>query len=206
MTQNDKPKVPAARCASPVSAAALAVIAAIAFAPRQAKADDTIRRPGDHPSYGVEVEPHVVFGWGGPYAPGGFGLGGRLSIPVVQNGFVPTINNSIAVSFGLDWVHYESCFYAGNCSADYFNVPVAMQWNFYVAQRWSVFGEPGAVLYFGSYPDCPLQASLCPTARPPTVGVVPALFLGGRYHLSDSTALTIRIGFPAFSLGFSFFL
>lgn len=183
----------------------VAVLLAAALCEASARADDTIRRPGDHPFYAVEAEPHLVFGWGGPYAPGGFGLGGRLSIPIVHNGFIPTINNSIAISFGADWVHYESCWYAGSCSANYFDLPIAMQWNFYVAHRWSVFGEPGAVLYFGSYPDCPLQPNLCP-GRPPTVGVVPALFLGGRYHITDKTALTLRVGFPSFSVGFSFFL
>jgi hypothetical protein len=187
------------------SALALAVVASALLVTGDARADDTIRRPGDHPSYVVEVEPHAVFGWGGIYAPGGFGLGARFSIPIVANGFVPTINNSVAVTFGLDWVHYGQCWYAGDCSANYFDLPVAMQWNFFVAQRFSVFGEPGAVVYFGSYPDCPLQPNLCP-ARPPTVGVEPALFLGGRYHINDQTALIVRIGFPAFSFGVSFFL
>jgi hypothetical protein len=189
-----------------VLAAAVAATALLASAASsEARADDTIRRPGDHPRYAVEVEPHAVFGWGGIYAPGGFGLGGRVSIPIVSNGFVPTINNSVGVTFGLDWVHYAQCWYAGDCTANYFDLPVAMQWNFYVAQRFSVFGEPGAVLYFGSYPDCPLQANLCP-GRPPTVGVEPALFLGGRYHFNDQTSLIVRIGFPAFSVGVSFFL
>ena len=193
----------------PASLAALSLAVAVAAcalaAPRAARADDTIRRPGDHPSYPVEIEPHAVFGWGGIYATGGFGLGGRFSIPIVANGFVPTINNSVGVTFGLDWVHYGQCWYAGNCDANYFDLPVAMQWNFYVAQRFSVFGEPGAVIYFGSYPDCPLMPNLCPSSRPPTTGVEPALFLGGRYHFNDQTALVVRIGFPAFSVGVSFF-
>lgn len=167
-------------------------------------ADSTIKRPGDHPHYSVEIEPHVVFGWGGVYATGGFGLGGRFSIPVVENGFVPSINNSVAVSFGVDWVHYDVCYFHGSCSANYFDLPVAMQWNFYVAQRWSVFGEPGALVYFGSFSDCPLQANLCPS-HPAGTGVQPAFFVGGRYHFSDAASLTMRIGFPSFSFGVSFF-
>jgi hypothetical protein len=191
--------------AGPARALAVALVGFAVLASGTARGDDTIRRPGDHPSYAVEVEPHAVFGWGGIYAPGGFGLGGRFSIPLVSNGFVPTINNSIAVTFGFDWVHYGQCWYAGDCGANYFDLPIAMQWNFFVAQRFSVFGEPGAVIYFGSYPDCPLQPNLCPSSRPPTAGVEPALFLGGRYHLNDEIALTVRIGFPSFSFGVSFF-
>ncbi|HEY4015722.1 MAG TPA: hypothetical protein VGM06_20420 [Polyangiaceae bacterium] len=197
-TANSSPAGPTAR------ALAVVVAASALLASETAHADDTIRRPGDHPSYAVEVEPHAVFGWGGIYAPGGFGLGARFSIPIVSNGFVPTINNSVGVTFGLDWVHYGQCWYAGNCTADYFDVPIAMQWNFFVARRFSVFGEPGAVIYFGSFPGCPLQSNLCPS-RPPTVGVEPALFIGGRYHLNDQVALTVRLGFPAFSFGVSFF-
>jgi hypothetical protein len=169
-----------------------------------ARADDTIKRPGDHPSYPVEIEPHALFGWGGVYGTGGYGVGARFAIPIVHNGFIPQINNSIAVSFGLDWVHYDSCWFRGNCSANYFDIPVAMQWNFFVAHRWSVFGEPGLLVYFGSFSDCSLQSSLCP-GHPAASGVQPAFFLGGRFHISDTASLTLRLGYPTFSFGVSFF-
>jgi hypothetical protein len=192
---------PAARVAFASTCAFSTILAVL---PPPARADDTIKRPGDHPPYSVEAEPHVLFGWGDAYGVGGFGLGGRFSIPVVRNGFVPSINNSVAVTFGIDWMHYESCWFHGGCVANYVDLPVAMQWNFYVAKRWSVFGEPGLFLFFGSYDSCPLQGNLCPN-RPPGAGVEPALFLGGRYHLSDEMSLTMRIGFPTFSFGLSFF-
>jgi hypothetical protein len=169
-----------------------------------ARADDTIKRPGDHPHYAVELEPHALFGWGGVYGAGGYGVGARFAIPIVRNGFVPTINNSVAVTFGVDWVHYDSCWFRGNCSANYFDFPVAMQWNFYVAQRWSVFGEPGAFVYVGTFNGCSIPANLCPN-QPAGTGVQPAFFVGGRYHLSDTASLTMRIGYPTFSVGVSFF-
>jgi hypothetical protein len=183
---------------------ALSVATILLLAPRPARAaDNTISRPGDHPSYSVEIEPHLLLGWGDTYDSGGFGLGARFSIPVVQNGFVPTINNSVAISFGLDWLHFNGCWYNGNCEANYFDFPVVMQWNFFVAQRWSVFGEPGLLVYAGSYTSCTLQAN-CPHA-PGGSGLEPAFFIGGRYHLSDKMSLTLRIGFPSFSFGVSFF-
>jgi len=184
---------------------ALTVIFSIAPA---ARADDTIKRPGDHPVYAVELEPHGVFGWGGPYgSDGGFGLGGRVSIPVVQNGFIPTLNNSIAVTFGLDWVHYSGCYGAFDCSADYIEIPVAMQWNFYVSQRWSVFGEPGIYIFHGWLSTCYYYDGLhvsCPGA-PLETSVLPAFYVGARYHFSDKAALTMRVGFPSVSVGVSFF-
>jgi len=98
---------------------------------------------------------------------------------------------------------YNNCYYdRGGCSATFFHIPVAMQWNFFVAQRWSVFGEPGIFIYHGWYNGCPNGG--CPNA-PSVTGVEPALYLGGRYHFSDGMALTMRLGFPAISVGLSFF-
>ena len=171
-----------------------------------ARADDTIKHPGDHPHYSVELEPHLVLGWGGYYGgAGGIGPGGRASIPIVDNGFVSSINNSVAITFGLDVLFYNYCYNGwggGGCSATFFEFPVAMQWNFFVAQRWSVFGEPGLAIYHGDWgcgnANCPWSTSV--------TSVEPALYLGGRYHFSDSVSLTMRLGWPALSFGVSFFL
>jgi hypothetical protein len=171
-----------------------------------ASADDTIKHPGDHLNYSVELEPHVLLGWDGVYNEGGLGFGGRASIPIVQNGFVPSINNSVAISFGLDFAFYGGCYQyedPGHCGATYLQIPVAMQWNFWVAQQWSVFGEPGLEIYHGFLGGCDGMHAGCVT--PSVTGALPALWIGGRYHLNESTALTLRIGFPAISFGVSFF-
>ena len=185
------------------------LIAALAFTltslvGAQARADDTIKHPGDHPKYSVEAEPHVLLGWDNIYASGGYGVGGRFSIPVVDNGFVQSINNSVAISFGMDITHYDACNFAGiGCSATYLFFPVAMQWNFFVGQRWSVFGEPGLFIFHGFVDDCTAGAKEC--NRPNVNGVRPGLSIGGRYHLSETVSLTLRIGWPAFTFGVSFF-
>jgi hypothetical protein len=161
-----------------------------------ARADDTIKRPGDHPSYVLEIEPHGLVGYGVVYASAGFGAGARFSIPIVQNGFVPSINNSVAISFGLDALYFADCG-GPSCGVTFLDFPVALQWNFYVARHWSVFGEPGLVIghgfLSGAYPF-------------PDTWVYPAFFVGGRYHISDKLSLTMRIGYPSFSFGVSFFL
>jgi hypothetical protein len=161
-----------------------------------ARADDTIKRPDDHPSYAVEIEPHGVLGYGVVYPDSGFGAGARFSIPIVHNGFIPTINNSVAISFGVDAVYFDTC--GGGCSATYLDFPVALQWNFYVARHWSVFGEPGLVVGHGF---------LSGTYGFPDTWVYPAFFAGARYQLSEKVSLTMRVGFPTlFSFGVSFFL
>jgi hypothetical protein len=36
--------------------------------------------------------------------------------------------------------------------------------------------------------------------------VHPIIMAGGRYHFSENVALTMRVGYPSFSIGVSFFL
>jgi hypothetical protein len=187
---------------------AAAAILPVFFSSPAARADDTIKHPGDHPDYGVELEPHGLVGWwGGPgYAGDGYGVGVRFSIPIVKNGFIRTINNSVAITFGGDVLFYNACWYVnGGCSATYLNFPVDMQWNFFVAQHWSVFGEVGLYVYHGFFDNCPAGITNCP-GRPSDTGVYPSLFVGGRYHFSDKISLTMRLGFPTASIGASFFL
>jgi len=143
------------------------------------------------------------------YAAGtGFGVGFRGSIPLVRNGFVPSINNSVAIGFGIDFAHYgrgDYCVNGGpltDCGdrvrANGFNefyFPVVLQWNFFLSRSWSVFGEPGVALNYHAWNG------------PHAIDVDPIIFFaGGRYHFSDKVTLTMRIGYPAFSVGCSFLL
>jgi hypothetical protein len=105
----------------------------------------------------------------------------------------------------VDALFYNACWHQGGCSATYLQFPVVMQWNFFVAQRWSVFGEPGLVIFDGLFDaNCPPNAPCDHVIG--GASVQPAIFVGGRYHLSEAISLTMRLGFPEFSLGASFFL
>lgn len=178
-----------------------------------ASAQSTIKRPGDRTPYSFEAEPHLLLGpfdWRGE----GFGVGFRGTIEVAPRGFIKTINNSVGVGFGLDWVHYPAGAVRGICSRrvqgpngtvictevdhgrddrNYFYLPIVMQWNFWLHRQWSVFGEPGLLPYFhGSHP---------------AFGPFPlSLYAGGRFHFSDRATLTMRIGYPTMSVGVSFLL
>ncbi len=83
---------------------------------------------------------------------------------------------------------------------------VTLQWNFYVAQHWSVFGETGLYVYHGLFGQfsCPFNDVACQNA-PAEWGVLPAFYAGARYHFSDKVSLTLRAGFPTASIGVSFF-
>jgi hypothetical protein len=170
----------------------------------------TITRPGSHPRYNVEAEPHLVFGAfpaPGPADGSGYGVGARGTLELIDNGFISKINNTVGIGVGVDWVHYDNsnlpCEKAegGNCadlnpdySLSYVYVPVVLQWNFWLSRDWSVFGEPGIDIRFMSRGEDGV-------AFDPFV-----LFVGGRYHFTERITLTLRVGYPTFSAGASFLL
>ena len=169
-----------------------------------ASAQGTISRPGAHPHYSFEAEPHLIFRDDFHHDDDGFGPGFRGTIPVVHNGFVSTINNSVGIGFGVDAVLFGDEHCHGNPNNDGYChdhtqivLPVVMQWNFWLHRSWSVFGEPG------------LAIILRDDDSNNDVDVDPFLFYaGGRWHFSDSAALTMRLGVPSasFSIGVSFLL
>jgi hypothetical protein len=166
--------------------AALGALAALVLASETARADSsTIKRPGAHPDYVFEAEPHFLFGFVDP--PGGkagkgFGPGFRGTIELVDNGFVKTINNTVGLGFGIDWLAFPE----KNKKTSLF-VPIVMQWNFWISRNWSVFGEPGGGFYLGN-----------------ATGVRPVFYGGARFHITDRFTLTLRAGYPTFSAGVSF--
>jgi hypothetical protein len=181
-------------------AAALTVLLLLLGLSSSAHAADrpVISKPGVHPTYSVEAEPHLLFGLIDPPGPAhgtGIGIGARGTVEIVDNGFVSTINNTIGVGFGLDWTHYSArCRTRDDDCKSKFDavwVPLAMQWNFWLSEQWSVFGEPGVALRFGDS----------------GFGVEPLEFwAGGRWLFADQMALTMRVGYPTFSVGVSFLL
>jgi len=188
----------------------LSCLAVLATLPRRANAQTSIRVPGQRPAYSFELEPHVLLTpFGAPDEPSGdgYGLGVRGTVELLPEGFIPKLNDSVGLGFGLDWLHYDGLNGRGYCrhfeytpegvpvcvetsshSQNYLFVPVVMQWNFWLHRQWSVFGEPGLAL----------------SHRSGDFGVVPVFNAGGRFHFNDSVALTLRLGYPSFSLGVSF--
>ncbi len=190
----------------------------VAMMSQPAHAETLIKQPGRQPAYSVELEPHLLLGLGS--APGvdystgaGYGVGGRVSIPLVKEGFIKTINDSVALGLGLDYLHYAGKATWGGCSrwepgpagtsicvatrggggdANVLILPVVMQWNFWLTDKFSVFGEPGVALTdhqgegFGFSPF--------------------VIWAGGRYHFNPNATLTLRVGYPSVALGVSFLL
>lgn len=180
--------------AAGVAAGAVAFLSA-----PEAHADSVIKQPNRHPVYRAELEPHVnILPWHrnyGGYRGNGFGdveFGGgfRASIEIADPAFIPKINNTVAITFGVDFTNNNCGRYCGHSFS--FWSPVALQWNFFLTDKWSVFGEGGFMLrsygfLANTYGDFTFAA-------------------GGRYHFTDKVALTMRVGYPFVSVGISFFV
>lgn len=205
-----RPTLPTARL--------LAASALVATTP--AAAESIIKNPGEHPDYAVELDPHLVLQHG--YTPAwldtGVGLGLRASIPFLD-GPIDSINNSMAISFGVDWAHFgdEHCadyyfrvdprlrepWWDHRCRGDDLVFPVALQWNFWLTDVVSVFGEPGlAVAYERWEAWCGWDTCYEDHARVlPFVG-----WAGGRFLFSDRIGMTVRLGYPSITVGATFLL
>jgi hypothetical protein len=176
-----------------------------------------IRNPRSHAHYGVELEPHLVVQWADePYWDDtGIGVGLRASIPVIPDGPINSINNSLAVGFGLDWAHFDGCGRFNDvCDANDFWIPLVLQWNFYLTRAISLFGEFGLALQYSTLDwDGPIPGNcgringvdIC-NDDVDDLDIELVLWLGARFALGDNVALTIRLGTPSLLFGVSFFL
>lgn len=162
-------------------AGALGAIGLIASIAGTAHADSmVIKHPGHHPAYDWAIEPHaLVFPFDPPgRAHAGGGVGARADIVLMDNGFIKSINNSVAVSFGADLL-------VANGAGIWF--PGALQWNFWLSRNWSVFGEPGVGIYLGKHNFA-----------------APIFAVGGRFLFTEKIALVLRAGYPYLTAGVAF--
>ncbi|HEY3822371.1 MAG TPA: hypothetical protein VGL81_34635 [Polyangiaceae bacterium] len=181
--------------------AGLALAALLSSASASAQAEAPGYR-GEAALYPIEIEPHFSFGAENVYGATGFGAGMRLSIPVIA-GYLGRVPDNLAISFGGDFLHYDNCYFGNDCGANYLMLPVAAQWNIFVAHRVSIFGEGGVFVYKGFFNGCAPDGG--PGCSPPSdFGILPTLAVGARFHLGRNASLTARLGYPTSTLGVSF--
>jgi hypothetical protein len=152
-------------------------------------------------AYGLEADFHFSFAAENVYGNSGAGAGVRLGIPLAI-GSLGRLPSNLALSFGGDVVNYQNCYYADRCNANYVMVPVAAQWNLWVAPRVSIFGEAGAFAYRGWFDGCAPGDVGCNAPR--DFGILPTLAVGARVRFGYHANLIARLGYPTTTIGISF--
>ena len=125
-------------------------------------------------------------------------VGARVAFPIVDNGFVGSIDNAIYLTVGADLL-FERCF--DGCRADdygiSFAVPFTGRWQFNFNPDWSAYGEVGPNLY--------IHSGWIGAGKFPGVGRVAdtwiAATVGGKWHFAPSTSLTLALGAPYSHVG-----
>lgn len=145
----------------------------------------------------MELNLHAGFSHHGP----GPAAGLRVAIPIVDNGFVRSINNAIYLTIGGD-VMFERCY--GGCGRrndDYgaaLAIPFTGRWQFNFTPRWSAYGEVGPNLYIHS-------GWLGGGGHVPGPHKVPGAWLaasaGGKWHFAREMSLTLSLGAPYSHIG-----
>jgi len=187
-----------------LSVSTAVVIAALTVATH---AQAQIDRAGAHIRYRAEVEPHLVLQHTDD---DGIGVGVRASFPLIDNGPIRTINNSLALGVGFDWSHWddECPGQFDDCDGNDFWIPLVVQWNFFFTDMISAFPELGLGLEYETWdndygPFC-RGNDYCDDDGDLDVELV--LWLGVRFHFTREVALTVRLGTPSILIGASFFL
>ena len=177
-----------------------------------AMAETVIRRPGQHPQYGFEIEPHLAIDWIDSHWTGeGIGPGIHFAIPIMHQGPITSINNNMAIKFGADltfgngcyWGRYPNYYSRNYCDSTSLMLPVALQWNFYVTDIIVPFGEVGMAIRHTWWDyDGPCVDGRCGWDESDTY----ALFYmeaGAKFMFGRNAGLTVRMGYPHVTVGAS---
>jgi hypothetical protein len=182
---------------------------------QSAAAETVIRRPGQHPQYGFELEPHLAVTWWDAYYTGeGIGPGVHFAIPFLQQGPISNINNSMAIKFGVDLTFGNGCYgdyryryyYDNYCHSTTLLMPVALQWNFYFTDIITGFAEIGMAIghTWWSYDGaCSADGRYCNYHHDRTYPLFYSA-LGAKFMFSKMIGLTVRMGYPMATVGASF--
>jgi hypothetical protein len=175
---------------------ALALLMAVASVPMTAHADrHDINTPytGSRP---FQLDFHGGLAWHGF----GFAGGARFGIPIVQNGFVSSLDNAVYINFGADVYFIDDWGCGGGCDGRAYRFamgfPITLHWEFYFNDTWSVFGELGVQIF--------LPPSLFHRGFVDYDGWIGQWIIGavgGSLHLGDVVALTLRVGNPYIAFG-----
>lgn len=125
----------------------------------------------------------------------GVAVGARLNVPLLDNGFIASLNNAIYLTFGGD-LYLTGSYYRDDIGVGV-GLPITGRWQFNFNDRWSAYAEVGANIYlhsdwfeFGVPGNAALDWYIAA--------------LGGKYHFNPDMSLTLRLGAPYAAVGLDF--
>jgi hypothetical protein len=132
----------------------------------------------------------------GHHAGYGFPLvfAGRFYVPLVPNGFIPSINDEFGIEPGLDFVVTFLDSIYNDSTAFGMNVPVDAVWDFHITPSFDAYGKLGFVFgtVFGDY-----YGDFWWTFR---------TAVGMKLKMSEAVYFRAEVGWPALLVGFGFAL
>jgi hypothetical protein len=198
-----------------LTVATLSITALSTLCTQTANAATIIKQPGQHTRYDWELEPHLALDIDAHHELNtGFGPGVSVAIPFMHQGPITTINNNMAIKFGFDLAFHDCDDHYGwrdyrydDCSATSIMFPVALQWNFYITDLITVYGEPGLYLrhYWWSrdYPSGGCPDGRCSWDDSETFAWM-YFRSGAKFMFGKNAGLNVAIGYPqGFTIGAS---
>lgn len=126
-----------------------------------------------------------------------FSLSGRFLIPISHDGFIPAVNDSFSIEFGLDL--------SGAVGGRFYpvlGIPVEVMWAFHFTRKFAAYAKLGVALEFHFVPyEC--FGGFCGPARG-VVGVSPIGNVGLIYKFSEKISFRAEAGYPWIKIGLGF--
>jgi hypothetical protein len=131
---------------------------------------------------------NLQYGYAGWYGYGfPFGVGGRLYLPLVADGFISSINDEFGLEGGLD---FAMRFGSNGVFYPLLDIPVAAVWRFHLTDRWTVYPKVGLGISFGY-----LYSSAAP------VNFIVESLVGAIFKINDLLSLRFEVGYPSAKVG-----
>ena len=122
----------------------------------------------------------------GGYLGFGFGFGARFYIPIVKEGFLPMLNDSFGIEFGVDpTILFWTTTGVGVA------IPVEARWNFHIFPKLEAYAKVGAALAIISFPGINYFS----------VGGILVANVGVLFRLNSVISLRAEVGYPAIKVG-----
>lgn len=149
--------------------------------------------------YGWYADDYCGGRYCGHYGSYGIGPGFQMLFPVIQNGFIPSLNNAFYVGFFTDFQFHGDN--AGRYGSDYgfFSVPIGVlvQWRFYLFEILSVYANLGGGFWPWIFNDNYSYCRGCGTA----FRGFPLFELGANLHFTKHIGMNFEFGYPAARIG-----